>query len=109
MNETFEYHPTDYERGFIDGVQYERQFSIEKEVNCMTQQEQEYLAVRYTATLGEGYKIEHFCTTPQRTYDNVLKAIDEMRPAARVVQDKPATWWLDEFEKVVSNLKEKNT
>ena len=45
----------------------------------------------------------------RNTYDNVLKAIDEMRPAARVIQDKPATWWLDEFEKVVRNLKEKNT
>ena len=111
MNETFEDHiPTDYERGFIDGMQYERQFSIDKEANCMTQQEQEYLAVRYTATLGEGYKIEHFRTTPQtNAYDSVLKAIDEIRPAARLIQDKPATWWLDEFEKVVRNLKEKNT
>jgi hypothetical protein len=47
--------------------------------------------------------------TEREAYDNVLKAIDEMRPAARVIKDKPATWWLDEFEKAVRNLKEKNT
>ena len=41
-------------------------------------------------------------------YDNMLKAIDSMRPAARMIKDKPATWWLDEFEKVVRNLKENN-
>jgi len=46
--------------------------------------------------------------TEREAYDNVLKAIDSMRPAARVIKDKPATWWLDEFEKVVRNLKEKN-
>lgn len=72
----------DYERGFIDGMQYQMQSSVDKAVNRMAQ---------------------------PNAYDNVLKAIDEMRPAARVIQDKPATWWLDEFEKAVRNLKEKNT
>ena len=72
----------DYERGFIDGMQYQMQSSVDKAVNRMAQ---------------------------TNAYDNMLKAIDSMRPAARVIQDKPATWWLDEFEKVVRNLKEKNT
>ena len=26
-------------------------------------------------------------------YDKVLQAIKEMRPAAKVVKEKPATWW----------------
>lgn len=40
-------------------------------------------------------------------YDKVLQAIKEMRPAAKVVKDKPATWWLDRFEDAVKQLKEK--
>ena len=42
-------------------------------------------------------------------YDKMLQAIKEMRPAAAVVKDKPASWWLDRFEDVVKQLKEKNT
>jgi hypothetical protein len=42
-------------------------------------------------------------------YDKVLQAIKEIRPAAKVINDKPATWWLDKFEDVVKQLKEKNT
>ena len=57
--------------------------------------------------IENGYWQPLYATRPQtNAYDNVLKAIDEMRPAARVIKDKPATWWLDEFEKVVRNLKE---
>lgn len=40
-------------------------------------------------------------------YDKVLQAIKEMRPAAKVVKEKPATWWLDRFEDAVKQLKEK--
>lgn len=40
--------------------------------------------------------------------DKVLQAIKEMRPAAAVVKDKPASWWLDRFEEAVKQLKEKN-
>jgi len=42
-------------------------------------------------------------------YDKVLQAIKEMRPATVAVKDKPASWWLDRFEDVVKQLKEKNT
>lgn len=42
-------------------------------------------------------------------YDKVLQAIKEMRPAAKVINDKSATWWLDRFEDVVKQLKEQGT
>jgi hypothetical protein len=41
-------------------------------------------------------------------YDKVLQVIKEMRPAAAVIKDKPASWWLDRFEEVVKQLKEKS-
>jgi hypothetical protein len=42
-------------------------------------------------------------------YDKVLQAIKELRPAAVVIKDKPASWWLDRIEEIVQKLKEKNT
>jgi hypothetical protein len=38
-------------------------------------------------------------------YDNVLRAIKEMRVAAAVVKGKSASWWLDRFEGAVRELK----
>ena len=35
----------DYERGFVDGMQYQMQSSVDKEVNAMTQPEQEPVAM----------------------------------------------------------------
>ena len=40
-------------------------------------------------------------------YDKLMQAIKEIRPAAVVTKDKPGTWWLDRFEEVVNDLKEK--
>lgn len=72
--------------------------------------------VRMCDENGETHGEELYCLglddiidMTQNAYDNMLKAIDSMRPAARVIKDKPATWWLDEFEKVVRNLKDKTT
>jgi hypothetical protein len=41
--------------------------------------------------------------------DKVLQVIQEMRPAAAAIKDKPASWWLDRIEEAVKQLKEKNT
>jgi hypothetical protein len=45
----------------------------------------------------------------QPAYDKVLQALQEMRPAAVAVNDKPGSWWLDRFEEAVKQLKEENT
>ena len=42
-------------------------------------------------------------------YDKLMQAIKEIRPAAAVIKGKPGTWWLDRFEELVNDLKEKNT
>jgi len=41
-------------------------------------------------------------------YDRVLQVIQEMRPAAAAIKDKPASWWLDRLEEAVKQLKENN-
>ena len=42
-------------------------------------------------------------------YDKVLQAIKELRPVQNnpLFKDKPASWWIDRFEEVVKQLKEK--
>jgi len=44
-------------------------------------------------------------------YDKILQAIKEMRPAQNnpLLDGKTASWWLDRFEDVVKQLKEKST
>lgn len=42
-------------------------------------------------------------------YDKLMQAIKEIRPAAVVIKGKSGTWWLDRFEELVNDLKEKNT
>ena len=40
-------------------------------------------------------------------YDKLMQAIKEIRPAAVVTKDKSGTWWLDRFEELVNDLKDK--
>ena len=89
----------DYERGFIDGMQYQMQTSVDKAVNAMTQPKLAYLSPTESS--------ENACyIPPQRTWvgltDDELFKIWMGAPAE--TEDRFAF-----VNAVISKLKEKNT
>ena len=108
----------DYERGFIDGMQYQMQSSVDKAVNAMAQPEQEPVAfltnrrqrltVEFNATgftlmpKSVDWKIPIYTTPPQRTWVGLT---DE--EYTEMWGKKPDL--LNFFRQIEAKLKEKNT
>jgi hypothetical protein len=100
----------DYERGFIDGMMYQTQSSVDKAVNAMTQPKQEPVAWwNDTGTHIDlnvsGRGIPLYTTPPQRTWVGLTD--DEQRDIA--YSDINCWDWGELMDAVEAKLKEKNT
>jgi len=80
----------DYERGFIDGMQYQMQTSVDKAVNAMSQQEQgEPVAWMYDWTTSDGEHIKNWTTSEAETlHDTESTIITNIRPLYTTPQTK---------------------
>ena len=92
----------DYERGFIDGMQYQMQTSVDKAVNAMTQPKLAYLPPTESP--------ENACyIPPQRTWVG-LTELEKAEITSLKWWDWEDTFDIDGFVRAIeAKLKEKNT
>ena len=110
----------DYERGFIDGMQYQMHSSVNKAVNRMAQPKQEPVWIQ-KSHLEQAKKAPHYChvaptkrhsdfvpmypTTPQRTWVGLTD--EERRHVWRNLENGGGP--KDFADAIEAKLKEKNT
>jgi hypothetical protein len=112
----FEDHPTDpekvilrkpsldqgagYERGFVDGMQYQMQSSVDKAVNATPQRTEQEPQIAFNAEVV-GY------IAPQRTWVGLTN--NELQPIADEYRILFGSWVEDFARAIEAKLKEKNT